>query len=269
MKPVRTVYAHMSYVRRDDGNLGDKMGFHIADRMIGADAYERIGMRDAERIDEHTVALVGSVIAALVDTPCEIVGGGLINGNPRRYSPALRMTGVRGFLTKTLVQRDSKHHRPEVVGDPGLQLSRMQPLPYAPDRKPLGFIVHAVDREEFARRYPEQVADIVDNYAGPVEFVRQLSRYRAVASTSLHGCIFAHAYGIPVAPFVLTDKVYGGDFKFEDYYSSYGLNVHRAPLTGGPERILEAVCSAPQPDVRQVSDLQDLQQGRIEEALAR
>lgn len=267
--PMRTVYAHMSYVQRDNGNLGDKMGFHIADWMLGPSAYERLGMRDAERIGPDTVALVGSVIAALVDTPCEIVGGGLINGNSRRYSPELRITGVRGFLTKALIQRDSKHHRPEVLGDPGLLLSQIEPMPYAAVSRPLGFVVHDVDREEFARRYPEQVPDIVDNYAPRDEFVRQLSRYRAVASTSLHGCIFAHAYGLPVAPFVLTDKVYGGDFKFEDYYSSYGLNVVRAPLAGAPETVLRTVTEAPQPDPRQVVALQQLQHARIEEALRR
>lgn len=269
MSAIKTVYAHMSYVHRDNGNLGDKMGFHIADWMIGEEFYERLGMRDAERIDQDTVALVGSVIAALVDTQCEIVGGGLINGNVRKYSDALRITGVRGFLTKALIQRDSKVHRPEVVGDPGLLLSRIETMPYASERKPLGFIVHDVDREAFARRYPEQVADIVDNYAPLDEFVRQLSRYHAIASTSLHGCIFSHAYGIPVAPFVLTDKVYGGQFKFEDYYSSYGLNISRAPLDGGPDKILETVRSAPQPDGHQLVDLQELQQMRIEEVLTR
>lgn len=61
----------------------------------------------------------------------------------------------------------------------------------------------------FERLYRERVDGIVDNYAPRDEFVTQLSRYRAIPSTSLHGCIFAHAYGVPVAPFVLTDKVFG------------------------------------------------------------
>ena len=257
----------MSYVDRDNGNLGDKMGFHIADWMIGSSSYERIGLRDAERVGRDTVALVGSVIAALVDTPCEIVGGGLINGHSRKYRPELRLTGVRGFLTKALIQRDSRYHRPEVIGDPGLLLSLIEPMPFAPSRKSLGFIVHDVDRAAFAEKYPDHVADIVDNYAPKEEFVRQLSQYRAIASTSLHGCIFSHAYNIPVAPFVLTDKVYGGDFKFEDYYSSYGLNMVRTHLDGSPERVLSIVRSAPQPDLSQVGALQHLQRTRIEEAL--
>ncbi|MFI7481843.1 polysaccharide pyruvyl transferase family protein [Kocuria sp. M1R5S2] len=261
-----SVYAHMSYVNREDGNLGDKMGFHIADWMIGPNAYERIGMRDAKRIDEHTVALVGSVIAALVDKKCRIIGGGLINGNSRRYDPDLAITGVRGFLTKALIQRDSPHHRPEVIGDPGLLVSDIEPLPHCRRPEPLGFIVHDVDREAFAQKYPDHVQHIVDNYAPLESFVRQLSRYRSIASTSLHGCIFSHAYGIPVAPFVLTDKVYGGDFKFEDYYSSYGLNVSRATLRGDVARIAADIVSAPQPDMSQVFDLKMRQRELISAA---
>ena len=265
---TRSVYAHMSYVDRDDGNLGDKMGFHIADWMIGAGSYERIGMREPERIDRNTVAIVGSVIAALVATECRIVGGGLINANTRNYHPGLRIDGVRGFLTKSIIQRDSKNqHKPRVIGDPGLLLSRMEPLPYCRDTKPLGFIVHDVDRTAFAQKYPEHVDDIVDNYAPRAEFVRQLSRYRAVASTSLHGCVFCHSYNIPVAPFVLTDKVYGGDFKFEDYYSSYGLNITRRPLDGHPSQLEEKVRACPQPDVGRLQHLQDAQRSLIEDAL--
>ena len=66
---------------------------------------------------------------------------------------------------------------------------------------------------------------IVDNYATRAEFVRQLADYRAIVSTSLHGCIFAHSFGIPVAPFVLTDGVFGGDFKFQDHYSALGIDI--------------------------------------------
>ena len=265
----RTVYAHMTSVHREDGNLGDKMGFHIADWMIGPASYERIGMRDAGKIDRDTVALVGSVIAALVATECTIVGGGLINANTRTYEPELRIDGVRGFLTKSIVQRDSQnHHRPQVIGDPGLLLSEIEPLPYCRDPKPLGFVVHDVDRAAFAEKYPNHVDDIVDNYAPRAEFVRQLSQYRAIASTSLHGCVFSHSYGIPVAPFVLTDKVFGGDFKFEDYYSSYGLNIRRAALHGAPEKIASAVASAPQPAMSRTVDIRARQRELIRSALA-
>ena len=223
-------------------------------------------MRKKKYLAPGTFARVGSLVAALNYSSARIVGGGLINGNTRKYGPNVRIDGVRGFLTQALVERDAKQIS-EVIGDPGLLLPRISPMTPADERKPLGFIVHDVDREEFARLYPDQVGNIVDNYAPRNEFVNQLSHYRAVASTSLHGCIFAHAYGVPVAPFVLTDKVFGGDFKFRDHYSVFGIDVRRAPLAGSPEDILCSVLECPQPRAGHVADLMDLQQQRISAAL--
>lgn len=263
---MRSVYAHKTVVRGDAGNLGDMMGFHLADWIIGPEAYVRQGMRQKENLDADAVAIVGSLVAALVDSPARIVGGGLINGNSRTYGPDVRVEAVRGFLTQALVERDAKQ-LPEVIGDPGLLLPRISPMPSTEARKPLGFIIHDVDREEFARLYPEQVKDIVDNYAPRDEFVAQLATYRAIASTSLHGCIFAHAYGVPVAPFVLTDKVFGGDFKFRDHYSVFGLDGRRTPLRGTPDDILCTVLECPQPRAGQVPDLMDRQFEVISRAL--
>ncbi|MCW1805164.1 hypothetical protein [Brachybacterium squillarum] len=42
---MRSVYAHKTVTRGDAGNLGDMMGFHLADAIIGPDAYTRQGMR--------------------------------------------------------------------------------------------------------------------------------------------------------------------------------------------------------------------------------
>lgn len=264
---MRSVYAHKTIVDGDRGNLGDMMGFHIADWLIGPDAYVRKGMKHRDRLDAETVALVGSVIAALVDSPVRVIGGGLINGNARTYSPQVRLEGVRGFLTQSVIERDAKRV-PEVIGDPGLLLPRISPMPPRSSRKPLGFIIHDVDREEFAARYPDQVEHLVDNYAARDEFVSQLAGYEAIASTSLHGCIFAHAYGVPVAPFTLTDKVFGGDFKFRDHYSAFGLDVRRLPLEGDADAILEQVRSFPQPTMDQVTRLMDRQLELIIPALS-
>lgn len=184
-----------------------------------------------------------------------------------RYGPSFEAVGVRGFLTQSVLERDAGQTA-EVIGDPGLLLSDLEPMPQAGPRRRLGFIVHAVDREEFVARYPEHETDIVDNYATRSEFVRQLAMYDAIASTSLHGCIFAHSYGVPVAPFVLTDGVFGGDFKFRDHYSALGIDVRRAPLTGGDEKILERIRSTPQPSEQQVSRLKARQRELITSILS-
>jgi len=54
------------------------------------------------------------------------------------------------------------------------------------------------------------------------EYIAQLSGCRAVASSTLHGLIFAASYGIPGLRILLSDKVAGGHFKFEDFYGGIG-----------------------------------------------
>lgn len=131
-------------------------------------------------------------------------------------------------------------------------------MPKTNVKKKLGFIIHHVDREEFALRYPMWVDDIIDNYEEPLFFLSKLANYEVVASTSLHGCVFCHSYGIPVAPFVLTENVIGGDFKFQDYYSSYGIDIRtRNCFVTDEEKILKIVKSTPQPSFDQVIALQD------------
>lgn len=78
---MRSVYAHITAVNSERGNLGDLMGFHIADAVLGPGTYRRWGIRSKDSLPEGTVALVGSLIAAVTHAPCRVVGGGLINGN--------------------------------------------------------------------------------------------------------------------------------------------------------------------------------------------
>lgn len=263
---MRNIYAHITSVNHDRGNLGDLMGFHIADTVLGSKNYRRLGIRSKEDIPRGTVGLVGSLIAAVTQAPCTVVGGGLINGNRRAYGPDCDIRAVRGFLTKTTVMRDAGQN-PEVIGDPGLLLAEIEPVPDVGVRKPLGFIVHAQDREMFLEKYPQHAQDIVDNYAPRSEFVRQLAGCESIASTSLHGCIFAQSYGIPVAPFVLSDQLYGGDFKFQDHYSALGFDVQRRSMPEATDKIISLIESTPQPDDRQLQRLVDRQWTVIREAL--
>lgn len=62
----------------------------------------------------------------------------------------------------------------------------------------------------------DQVYDIID----------QISECDIIISSSLHGLILADAYQIPSLRFTFTNKLVGGDFKFNDYYSGIGINHH-------------------------------------------
>lgn len=54
---------------------------------------------------------------------------------------------------------------------------------------------------------------------------------KCVLSSSLHGLIVADALGVPNRRIVLSDKIIGGDLKFDDYYSVYFDKAEDAPVT--------------------------------------
>ena len=42
----------------------------------------------------------------------------------------------------------------------------------------------------------------------------------------MYGLIVADVLYIPNVRMILSDKISGGDYKFNDYYSAFGLNEH-------------------------------------------
>ena len=64
--------------------------------------------------------------------------------------------------------------------------------------------------------------------SAPVEtFLAGLQRCETVLSSSLHGIVFAHAYGRRALWIELSSRVHGDGFKFFDYYASLGISAER------------------------------------------
>jgi hypothetical protein len=68
---------------------------------------------------------------------------------------------------------------------------------------------------------PEPAGDVADLnvHADPEIFLASLAGCEAVASSSLHGLIFAEALRVPNVWIELSGKVHGGGFKFRDWFS--------------------------------------------------
>nr|WP_246522646.1 polysaccharide pyruvyl transferase family protein [Neoroseomonas terrae] len=151
------------------------------------------------------------------------------SGSPRltdRLSPDATYCAVRGPLTRRLV-RDSGGTCPEIYGDPALLLPRLY-HPRVTKRHALGLIRHHVHGEEPLSLAPDVAEiDILRCGAEEIEaFLDEVLACEIIISTSLHGLIVAHAYGIPAvwADFSgATTRIQGNHVKFLDYFASVGI----------------------------------------------
>jgi len=49
---------------------------------------------------------------------------------------------------------------------------------------------------------------------------------RTIVSSSLHGLVVADSLGIPNMRMICSDRIRGGDYKYDDYYSAFGMTEH-------------------------------------------
>lgn len=115
--------------------------------------------------------------------------------------------------------QDEGHAVCDIYGDPALLL----PLVYTPHvviKKHYAIIPHLSEYKKLKKIYPtETIISLNDNIE---KIVTKICSCEYIISTSLHGVIVAHAYGIP-AIWVQEGYIYTDGIKFWDYFASVGI----------------------------------------------
>jgi hypothetical protein len=140
-----------------------------------------------------------------------------------------QILAVRGKLTGALLQEKGIEFN-QVYGDPALLLPRLY-NPEVPKIWKLGLLPHYVDTKTIYDKldmtdmelasYGIRILDINDSVEGVVQ---QIKSCHKILSSTLHGIIASHAYGVPCEWTKFTDLIGGDDFKYLDYFSSINFN---------------------------------------------
>jgi len=186
------------------GNFGDILTPYIFNHF-------GIGHRWSETFDAIST---GSIIRFAIDGT-HVLGSGALDSSDQ-INPAATFHWVRGPLTGEKV-RKAGGDCPDVYGDPAMLLPQVFPRTVEPDQE-LGVFAHYYDLGYCGARYPFVINPLTD----PHDVLRALWRCKRVVSSSLHGIIAAHAYGIPAA-WVRFGQLAGDDIKFHDHALSVGL----------------------------------------------
>ena len=113
---------------------------------------------------------------------------------------------------------------PEKYGDPALLLPKVY-QPGIPKTHKLGILPHYTDYKEAKRLFgADEKVKIIDVFTHRLESVLdEILCCEQIVSSSLHGLIVAHAYGIPAVWVKFSNKLFGDNIKFYDYFASVGI----------------------------------------------
>ena len=143
------------------------------------------------------------------------------------YRKNIRFCAVRGELSRKRVIKLLGHNEDILTADAGILAPCLIKEPII-KKYDIGIIPHMnemrYEKDYFVRlagEYPNSILINVEDDCMTV--IKQISQCKAVLSSSLHGLIVADGFHIPNRHIYVTDRLGGDGFKFDDYYSAYGM----------------------------------------------
>jgi pyruvyltransferase len=164
---------------------------------------------------------LGSILQ-WADANSIICGAGFMFSDARLKEMPKSIVCVRGPLTAAILEKHGVHV-PKKYADPGVLAPAFFPDSSKIKYK-IGIIPHRKDANNAWLKTNRKKGILVIDVLSPLKkYFRQMQQCEVILSSSLHGLIFAHAYGKPALWIELSDRVEGNGFKFYDYYQSLGL----------------------------------------------
>lgn len=141
------------------------------------------------------------------------------------YRKKIRFTAVRGQLSKKRVEIIIGQKLDIPTGDAGILSSYLITTPPVKKYK-VGIISHWREQDdpvwkELLNNYDNSI--LIDVRKHPSVVIPQIAECEYVISSSLHGLIVADSFNIPNIHILVSNKLLGDGFKFDDYYSAYGI----------------------------------------------
>lgn len=145
-----------------------------------------------------------------------------------RNKDKLTFSSVRGELSKKRIEKILDIKLDISTGDGGILVSEV----IKPSKKKyeLGIIPHFKEYgDEIYGEYAQKnnSTTIINLQEDPYKVLKDISECEYILSSSLHGLIVADSFGIPNSRIVTSDKLMGDGFKFDDYYSSFGVKSNK------------------------------------------
>lgn len=236
---VKKLYNAVGFAKVFGGNFGDVLGNYLFEKVTGIKAHE-IAINNAEVKQNNSTMhylIVGSILKHTTSNALLWGIGIMDNGDVDKVKDELipsQVYALRGPKTRQAL-KEYGYNIPEniALGDPALLL----PLVCEPSSVKdyaFGIVPHFTEYDEVKRRYqdhPNVLVICLGNHESDADIdstINNITRCERILSSSLHGIIVAHAYGISSAWCHFTDITSKGQkgtnwLKYEDYFASVDL----------------------------------------------
>lgn len=170
---------------------------------------------------------IGSILTN-VNHKCIVWGSGIISKDSKIKNAVF--LAVRGPQTRKHLL-SLGYEVPEVYGDPALLLPDYV-SPKVEKKYKYGIVPHYNDYKVIQNWCQGQDRiKIIDMMTNDVESKTiEFLECEKIISSSLHGIIIAHAYGIPAVWQKFSDNVFGDDIKYQDYFESVQLPYYNPSI---------------------------------------
>lgn len=134
------------------------------------------------------------------------------------------VSSVRGELTKKRIEKILNKKLDITTGDGGLLASEL--VKRVPKKYEIGVIPHYKEFNDnnFASMRGNSKFKFINLRDEPYQVVKEIAECNYILSSSLHGLIVADSFNIPNLRLVASSNLLGDGYKFDDYYSSFGVD---------------------------------------------
>jgi pyruvyltransferase len=209
-------------------NYGDLLGKYLVEKISG----KKVVFAWPKKFSIYDwfapiYVTIGSILAN-VNHKCIVWGSGIVS---KEYPiKKARFLAVRGPQTRKFLL-NLGYEVPEIYGDPGLLLPKYYNPKIEKEYK-MGIIPHYRDFKLVNDLYKnEKSVFIIDLMTHDIEATtNEILKCEKIISSSLHGIIVAHAYGIPAVWQKFSNDVFGDDIKYQDYFESVSMNFYQSDI---------------------------------------
>jgi hypothetical protein len=198
-------------------NVGDTVNPSVITAITGSPV-----IHISNQHEPHLVA-IGSMMAKTAASS-HVWGTGVVHPDYGIGAvPSSQVHALRGRLSHSVMRRGGTPVGDVPLGDPAyLAPSLLGIKKNATKKFRVGLVPHYVDRSNpiILRMMREPGVADLNVHDPPEVFLARMAQCEVVVSSSLHGLVFAEALDIPNLWIKVSDDIVGGEFKFQDWFST-------------------------------------------------